>query len=115
MPFRYTSKTSGALIGDVAKKLETPRLIELTGDVTGQAYFDGSRNIQIEAAVNTEHDIGFGLTMVNNKISVDLPALIGAEFGIDGEGKLALDAVDINKLYVPDGTELIIGEVDNNG
>lgn len=45
MPFRYTSKTSGALIGDIAKKLETPRLIELTGDVTGQAYFDGSRNI----------------------------------------------------------------------
>lgn len=113
MPFRYTSKTSGALIGDIAKKLETPRLIELTGDVTGQAYFDGSRNIQIQTTVNAENSIGFGLTMVDHKTSVDLPALIGTEFGVNGEGKLALDAIDVNKLYVPEGTELIIGEMNN--
>lgn len=53
--------------------------------------------------------------MVDHKTSVDLPALIGAEFGVNGDGKLALDAIDVNKLYVPEGTELIIGEVDDNG
>jgi len=42
-----------------ATKLETARTIELTGDVTGSANFDGTSNIDISATVNGnlhEHD-----------------------------------------------------------
>ena len=122
MPYTYTTpKVSGALVGGDAEKLDTPRLIELTGDVAGQAYFDGSKDIQIKTTVKatdgglTSGDVGFGLAILGGKVHVDLPALIGEEFGMDGSGKLTIEAVDVNKLYVPDDTELVIGEVDDNG
>ena len=35
-----------------ASKLQTPRNIAISGDVSGSAYFDGSGNIQINTSVN---------------------------------------------------------------
>lgn len=123
MPYQYTTpKVSGAFTGGTAKKLETPRLIELTGDVSGQAYFDGSQDIQIKATVKatdgglTSGDVGFGLAILNGKLNIDIPALVDMDtFGMNGAGKLTLEQVDVNTLYVPEGTELVIGEVDDNG
>ena len=38
----------------VADKLATQRLIQLTGDVTGSAYFDGSKAITIDTSLNDQ-------------------------------------------------------------
>ena len=43
----------------MAKRLETPRRIAISGDVSGSEYFDGSRDIDIEtrAILITNYDI----------------------------------------------------------
>ena len=43
----------------MAKRLETPRKIAISGDVSGSEYFDGSRDIDIEtrAILITNYDI----------------------------------------------------------
>lgn len=49
-------KAATSAVADVAKKLETPRSISLSGDVTGSSNFDGSTNISISATVaNNSH------------------------------------------------------------
>lgn len=51
-----TISTSGQIQGNIetASRLETSRTIALSGDVTGQADFDGSANIVITATVNDD-------------------------------------------------------------
>jgi len=49
-------------IAETAEKLETPRNIALSGDVTGNAYFDGSADITI---VSTVQDDSHNHTIAN--------------------------------------------------
>ena len=50
-----TGNVTGDLVGnaDTATALETARIIELSGDVSGSASFDGTSNINISTIVNT--------------------------------------------------------------
>ena len=50
VPSGATKAVPGGVMGEAAK-LQTARTISLTGDVTGSASFDGSRNISISASV----------------------------------------------------------------
>lgn len=112
MPYIY-NKQDGS---KEAEKLSTPRLIQLDGDVTGAALFDGSKDITIVTKLETTgsggltpEDIGFGLTISNQKVVVDTPALVGKDMGKDEDGKIITKAVDVNLLYIPQDTELIVG------
>lgn len=61
----YDTNSDGIVDGaDEAAKLTTPRLIELTGDITGSAYFDGSSDITINVVSNYMDLVaGTGITL----------------------------------------------------
>lgn len=116
MPYIYEKQASSS----ETEKLSTPRLIQLDGDVTGAALFDGSKDVTIITKLETTgsggltpEDIGFGLTIKNKKVVVDTPVLAGKDMGFDEDGRLITEAVDVNLLYVPGGTDLVIGDVDD--
>lgn len=104
-----------------AGQLMEPRRITLTGDVIGETMFDGSQDVTVVTSVPrmngalTLENIGFGFSMNNGRISVDVPALINDEFSVGNSGKIEINKLDVTKLYIPEDTELIIGEVDDNG
>ena len=60
-------------VASEAKKLETPRTIELTGDATGSVQFDGSQDVEIAVAVNTTNSFGVTLSNENTDTTTFLP------------------------------------------
>lgn len=117
MPYVYVNPPLAGGQSGSADKLSIPRLIELDGDVTGQAYFDGSQDVLIRTKIKTTEgggtitgdDIGFGLTIKEGRVVVDTPVLAGKDMGVDEDGRLITEAVDVNLLYVPADTELVVG------
>lgn len=105
MPYVYVNPplASGGQSG-TADRLSIPRLIELDGDVTGQTFFDGSQDIVIRTKIKTTEggggitgdDIGFGLAIRDDRVVVDTPVLAGKDMGVDEDGKLITEAVDVN-------------------
>lgn len=57
----------------------------------------------------TDDDIGQGLKIEDGKLVVNTSAQLGPEFSVAQGGQLQLEHVDVNKVYVPQGTELIVG------
>lgn len=57
----------------------------------------------------TDDDIGQGLKIEDGKLVVNMSAQLGPEFSVAQGGQLQLEYVDVNKVYVPQGTELIVG------
>ena len=78
----------GALQGnaDTATKLETARTIQLSGDVTGSASFDGSANINIAATIAAD-SIALGTDTTGDYVeSVGVTAGTGLSVTGTGEG-----------------------------
>ena len=93
------SASGGAASADVAKELETPRTISLSGDATGSVGFDGSADVSIPTAI-------IGLVPVGGVV-----AFSGAFNGrnpVDMKSKQAMtgwclcDGTTTNGLAVPD-------------
>ena len=51
---RHPPQTNVVGNAGTAGRLQTPRVIALTGDVEGEAYFDGSVDISIECALSPD-------------------------------------------------------------
>lgn len=116
MPYVYVNPPLSGGNSGTAEKLAVPRLISLEGDVQGATFFDGSQDIVIRTKVKTTgggsitgDDLGFGLTIEDERVVVDTGALVAEGLTTTQEGMLTLDAVDVNLLYVPNDTELIVG------
>ena len=54
-----------------ANKLKTARVIALTGDATGEAYFDGSVDVQIETTIPNATTSSAGLMSTTDKTTLD--------------------------------------------
>ena len=83
------SATGGGAAAGSVDKLNTPRKIELVGDVTGSAMFDGSKDIQINADVEVKYeDVKGAPDVVENEDGslsiVDDKGRIAARVGSDG-------------------------------
>ena len=89
-----TGNVVGDLTGnaDTASTLETARIIELSGDVTGSASFDGSSNINISVTSNPD-SITLGTDTTGNYV-VDLTGGTGVTIThTPGEGSTASVAI----------------------
>lgn len=54
-----------------ADQLATARIIELTGDANGEAYFDGSANVRIETSIQNATTSSAGLMSSTDKQKLD--------------------------------------------
>lgn len=96
----YLKKTGGTITGDLtvngdingnaesASKLETPRTISLTGDVTGSTNFDGSSDINIDTSLNvsevqtweaTKNDVTIKITKKGNVCKMRVTTTLDAD------------------------------------
>jgi hypothetical protein len=112
-----SASVTGNVVGDVtgnadtATTLETARIIELSGDVTGSASFDGSSNINISVTSNPD-SITLGTDTTGNYL-VDLASGTGVTIThTPGEGSTASVAIGQD---VSTTASVTFGQVTVNG
>lgn len=99
----YLKNSGGTITGDLtvngdingnaesASKLETPRTISLTGDVTGSTNFDGSSDISIDTSLSvsevqtweaTKNDIHIKIVKKGNVCKMEVSTTLAAKDGV---------------------------------
>ena len=68
---RHPPQTDVVGNAESATRLQTPRVIALTGDVEGEGYFDGSVDVTIATTIDTATTSSAGLMSATDKAKLD--------------------------------------------
>lgn len=101
----FNQPVNASITGNAATatKLFTPRVIALTGDIAGNALFDGSSNVSISTSISFS---GAG-SLLNTLLTVD-----GSGSGLDAD---LLDGLDSTKFLRVDQSGTIAGTLQTTG
>ena len=105
-------------VASSANKLETGRYINLTGDVTGSAFFDGTGNAEISATVIQANSVALGTDTTGNyvgNVTSGNGIVISGTTGEDWTPNISLSATGVTATTYGGTTNIPVFTVDQWG